>query len=66
MFGVGNAFWCNGKEIVHFDAGDVVDLPTPQAASVGRDVLAAAQALDAIATVAFVGLGPEARSPHRY
>jgi hypothetical protein len=26
MFGPGNAFWCNGKEIAHFDATDVVDL----------------------------------------
>jgi hypothetical protein len=26
MFGAGNAFWCNGKEIAHFDAADVVDL----------------------------------------
>ena len=26
MFGPGNAFWCNGKEIAHFDAADVVDL----------------------------------------
>jgi hypothetical protein len=26
MFGPGSAFWCNGKEIAHFDAADVVDL----------------------------------------
>lgn len=25
-FGAGNAFWCNGKEIAHFDSADVVDL----------------------------------------
>lgn len=25
-FGPGNAFWCNGKEIAHFDSPDVVDL----------------------------------------
>jgi hypothetical protein len=26
MFGAGNGFWCNGKEIAHFDSDDVVDL----------------------------------------
>jgi hypothetical protein len=26
MFGPGNAFWCNGKEVTHFDGPDVVDL----------------------------------------
>jgi hypothetical protein len=26
MFGPGNAFWCNGKEIAHFDSGDVFDI----------------------------------------
>ncbi len=26
MFGPGNAFWCNGKEIAHFDSTDVIDL----------------------------------------
>jgi hypothetical protein len=26
MFGTANAFWCNGKEIAHFDAADAVDL----------------------------------------
>jgi hypothetical protein len=25
-FGAGDAFWCNGKEIAHFDSADVVDL----------------------------------------
>ena len=25
-FGEGDAFWCNGNEIAHFDAADVVDL----------------------------------------
>jgi hypothetical protein len=25
-FGPGDAFWCNGKEIVHFDSDDVVDI----------------------------------------
>ena len=26
MFGAGNAFWCNGKEVAHFDAPEVIDL----------------------------------------
>jgi Family of unknown function (DUF5519) len=26
MFGTQNGFWCNGKEVAHFDAPDVVDL----------------------------------------
>lgn len=25
-FGEGDAFWCNGKEIAHFDSEDVIDL----------------------------------------
>jgi hypothetical protein len=26
VFGEGDAYWCNGKEIAHFDSADVVDL----------------------------------------
>ena len=26
MFGPATAIWCNGKEIAHFDAADVIDL----------------------------------------
>jgi hypothetical protein len=26
MFGSANAWWCNGTEIAHFDAADVIDL----------------------------------------
>jgi hypothetical protein len=26
MFGTDDAIWCNGKEIAHFDADDVVDI----------------------------------------
>jgi len=26
MFGTGDAIWCNGTEIAHFDADDVVDI----------------------------------------
>jgi hypothetical protein len=42
MFGPGTAFWCNGKEIAHFHAPDVIELRLTKA--VIREMRAALRA----------------------